>query len=52
MLAIRPQEAVIDPGASVFRLATGQVSWRIKAAAKMSGLGDGFSAHSPRVEMA
>ena len=52
LLAIRPQEAVIDPGASVFRLSAGQISRRIKAATKMAGLGDGFSAHSPRVGMA
>ena len=52
LLAIRPQEAVIDPGASVFRLSSGQISRRIKAATKMAGLGDGFSAHSPRVGMA
>ena len=30
----------------------GQISRRIKAATKMAGLGDGFSAHSPRVGMA
>ena len=47
-LVIRPEEAVIDPGASVFRLSAGQISRRIKAATKMAGLGDGFSAHSPR----
>ena len=52
LLAIRPQEAVIDPGASVFGLSAGQISRRIKAATKMAGLGDGFSAHSPRVGMA
>ena len=48
LLAIRPHEAVIDPGASVFGLPVGQISRRIKAATKMAGLGDGFSAHSPR----
>ena len=48
LLAIRPHEAVIDPGASVFGMSAGQVSRRIKAATKMAGLGDGFSAHSPR----
>ena len=52
LLAIRPQEAVIVPGASVFNLSAGQISRRIKAATKMAGLGDGFSAHSPRVGMA
>ena len=52
LLAIRPQEAVIGPGASVFGLSSRQISRRIKAATKMAGLGDGFSAHSPRVGMA
>ena len=52
LLAIRPQEAVIDPGASVFGLSSRQISRRIKAATKMAGLGEGFSAHSPRVGMA
>ena len=45
LLAIRPQEAVIDPGASVFRLPAVQISRRIKAATKMAGLGNWFSAH-------
>ena len=49
---IRPQEAVIDPGVSVFGLLVGQISQRIKAATNMAGLGDGFSADSPRVGMA
>ena len=52
LLAIRPQEAVIDPGASVFGLSARQISRRIKAAAKTAGLGGGFSGHSPRVGMA
>ena len=52
LLAIRPQEAVIDPGTSVFGLSARQISRRIKAATKMAGLGEGFSAHSPRVGMA
>ena len=52
LLAIRPNEAVIDPVASVFGLSARQISRRIKAATKMAGLGDGFSAHSPRVGMA
>ena len=52
LLAIRPEEAVIDPGASVFGLSASQISRRIKAATKMAGLGDSFSAHSPRVGMA
>ena len=52
LLAIRPQEAVVGPGANVFNLSAGQLSRRVKAATKMAGLGDGFSAHSPRVGMA
>ena len=52
LLAIRPQEAVIDPGARVFGLSARQISRRIKAATNMAGLGGGFSAHSPRVGMA
>ena len=52
LLAIRPQEALIDPGTRVFGLSAGQISRRIKAATKMAGLGEGFSAHSPRVGMA
>ena len=45
LLAIRPEAAVIDPATSVFGLSTSQISRRIKAASKMAGLGDGFSAH-------
>ena len=52
LLAIRPLEAVIAPGASVFGLSARQISRRIKAATKMAGLGEGFSTHSPRVGMA
>ena len=52
LLAIRPQEAVIDPDASVFGLSAGQISRRIKTATQVAGLGDGFSAHSARVGMA
>ena len=52
LLAIRPNEAVIDPGASVFGLSSRQISRRIKAATKVAGLGEGFSGHSPRVGMA
>ena len=51
LLAIRPQEAVIDPGARVFGLSARQISRRIKAATKMAGLGEGFSAHSPRARV-
>ena len=52
LLAIRPNEAVIDPSTKVFGLSAGQISRRIKAATKMAGLGDGYSGHSPRVGMA
>ena len=52
LLAIRPNEAIIDPATSVFGLSASQISRRIKAAAKMAGLGDGFTAHSRRVGMA
>ena len=52
LLAIRPNEAVIDPVTSVFGLSAGQISRRIKAATKMAGLGEGFTAHSARVGMA
>ena len=52
LLAIRPEEAVIDPGASVFGLSASQIYRRVRAATKMAGLGEGFSAHSPRVGMA
>ena len=51
LLAIRPQEAVINPSTRVFGLSVSQISRRIKAATKMAGLGEGFSAHSPRVGM-
>ena len=52
LLAIRPEDAVTDPAGSVFGLSASQISRRIKAAGRMAGLGDGFSAHSPRVGMA
>ena len=40
------------PYSSVFGLRPNQISRRIKQAAQMAGLGDGFSGHSPRVGMA
>ena len=43
---------LIDPNTKVFGLSASQISRRIKAATKMAGLGEGFSAHSPRVGMA
>ena len=45
LLAIRPEAAVTDPAGSVFGLSASQISRRIKAAGRMAGLGDGFSAH-------
>ncbi len=52
LLALRPNEAVIDPAASVCGLSPRQISRRIKASTKMVGLSDEFSGHSPRVGMA
>ena len=52
LLAIRPDEVVIDASASVFGLSESQIGRRIRAAAKMAGLGEGYSGHSPRVGMA
>ena len=52
LLAIRPEEAVIDPAARVFGLSVSQISRRIKAATKIAGLGEGFGGHSARVGMA
>ena len=43
---------MIDPAGSVFSLSASQISRRIKAISKRAGLGDGFSARSPRVGMA
>ena len=40
------------PEDSIFRLGRRQMTNRIKRAAVMAGLGDGFSGHSPRVGMA
>ena len=51
-MAIRPEEAVIDPATRVFNLSADRIGRRIKAATRMAGLGDGFSGHSPRVGMA
>ena len=39
-------------GLRVFELSSNQISLRIKKAALVAGLGDGFSGHSPRVGMA
>ena len=52
LLVIRPNQAVIDPGNSVFSLKARRIARRIKAASKMECLGYGFSAHFPQVDMA
>ena len=52
LLAIRPEEAVIDPAASVFNLSVSQIGRRIRAATRMPGLGHGFTGHLHRVGMA
>ena len=49
LAAIRDGAAV---GASVFGLHPNQIAKRIKQAARVAGLGEGFSGHSPRVGMA
>ena len=46
LLAIRPEEAMINPASRLFGLSAGQISRRIKAATKMAGLREGFTAHS------
>ena len=48
LLAIRPEEAVIDPSTRVFGLSVSQISRRIRAATKIAGLSERFSGHSPR----
>ena len=52
LLAIRPEEAVIDSTARVFGLSARQIGRRVKAAVRMAGLGEGYSGHSMRVGMA
>ena len=52
LLAVRPEEAVVDPAARVFGLSASQIRRRIKAATRMANLGEGFTGHSPRVGMA
>ena len=49
LASLRNQELAGD---SVFGLQPNQISKRIKRAAQVAGLGDGFSGHSPRVGMA
>ena len=51
LMAIRPDEAVIDLVTRVFGLSVTQIGRRIKAATKVAGLGEGFTGHSPRVGM-
>ena len=40
LLSIRPEVAVINPGASVFNLSASQINRRVKAATSMAGLGE------------
>ena len=47
LLAIRSNEAVIDPAASVFGLSASQIYRRVKAATKMAGLGGGSAPTRP-----
>ena len=51
LLSIRPEVAVINPGASVFNLSASQINRRVKAATRMAGLGERFSSHSMKVGM-
>ena len=51
LLAIRAEEAVIDPAARIFGLSASQIGRRIRAATRLAGLGDGFTGYSPRVGM-
>ena len=48
LLAIRPEEAMIDLATRVFGLSVSQIGRRIRAATKIAGLGEGFTGHSPR----
>ena len=43
---------MIGPVTRVFGLSVSQIGRRIKAATKVTGLGEGFTGHSPRVGMA
>ena len=52
MAALTPLRNGTAIGDSVFGLQANQISKRIKKAAHVAGLGDGFSGHSPRVGMA
>ena len=52
LLAIRPAQELLDPGASVFGMTTRHIGNRVKAAAEAAGLGEGFTGHSGRVGMA
>ena len=53
LVAIMPEGfAVVDPEALVFGLSASQIGRRVSAAAKAAGLGDGFTGHSGRVDMA
>ena len=48
LLAIRPAEQLLDRNATVFGLSARQIGRRVQAAAKATGLGDGYTGHSGR----
>ena len=52
LLAIRPAQELLDPGASVFGMTTRHIGNRVRAAAQAAGLGEGYTGHSGRVGMA
>ena len=52
LLAIRPEEAVINPCERVFSLFPSQIYLRVKTAAAAANLGEQLSEHSIRVGMA
>ena len=52
MKSLRPLRDGTSDEDSIFALRSRQISTRIKQAAQMAGLGEGFSGHSPRVGMA
>lgn len=50
--AIIPEGELFEPNIPVFGLSARQIGWRVDAAAKAAGLGEGFTGHSGRVGMA
>ena len=47
--ALRPTDELLHLNTPVFGLSSRQVGWRVDAAAKAAGLGEGFTGHSGRV---